>query len=100
MVSTAPANGTTGPAPAALTIDFQRDITPAGTDYASSVTIRLGATAVAGTTAEPTPGVLTWTPAAALAPGTYQVTIDNVASALASGSVPIRNPYLFAFTVT
>jgi hypothetical protein len=100
VVSTTPANGTTGPAPASLTIDFQRDITPAGTDYANSVTLRLGATAVAGTTAEPTPGVLTWTPAAALAPGTYQVTIDNVASALASGSVPIRNPYLFAFTVT
>jgi hypothetical protein len=100
VVSTTPADGSTGPAPAAVTAAFERDITPAGSDYAGSVTVQRSGTPVAGSTVESSPGVLTWTPAAALGPGTYQVTIDAVMSALPDGSVPIRKPYVFSFTVS
>jgi hypothetical protein len=100
VVSTEPADGTAGPAPSAVTIRFQRDVTPAGADYAGSVSVQGAGGAVAGTTTEPTPGVLTWTPATALAAGTYQATVDEVLSALGAGSVPIRAPYGFTFTVT
>jgi hypothetical protein len=100
VVATTPADGAAGPAPATVTIRFQRDITPVGADYAGSVTVRGAGGAVAGATAESAPGVLTWTPAAAPAPGTYQVTVDAVQSALGGGSVPIRKPYVFTFTVT
>jgi hypothetical protein len=100
VVSTTPAAGSSGPAPGTVTIRFQRDVTPAGADYAASVAVQGPGGAVAGTTVESEPGVLTWTPAAPLSPGTYEVTVDAVLSALGAGSVPIRTPYRFTFTVT
>jgi hypothetical protein len=50
--------------------------------------------------AESSPGVLTWTPAAPLAPGTYAVTVDGVQRDIGGDSVPMRQPYRFSFTVT
>jgi hypothetical protein len=100
VVSTTPADGASGAAPADIVVNFQRDINPVGADYSTSVTVTLGGSAVGGTTAETTPGTLTWTPAATLAPGTYQVSINDVQSAIGSESVPIQKPYTFAFTVT
>jgi hypothetical protein len=100
VVSTTPADGASGAAPADIAVNFQRDINPVGADYSTSVNVTLGGSAVGGTTAETTPGTLTWTPAATLTAGTYQVSINDVQSAIGSESVPIQKPYTFAFTVT
>jgi hypothetical protein len=54
--------------------------------------------AVAGAVAETSPGTLRWTPAAALPAGAYTVTVAQVSSTGAA-SVPIRQPYVFTFTV-
>jgi hypothetical protein len=101
VVSTTPAAGSTGAAPAAVTVAFQRDIEPtgAGRDYAGTVVVTGPAGAVAGTVAEPTPGALVWTPAAALPAAAYTVTAAGVSSTGGAG-VPIRQPYTFRFTVS
>jgi hypothetical protein len=100
VVSTTPDAGSAGPAPAAVTVRFQRDVDPAAQDFAGSVAVSAGGTAVAGTVRESTPGVLTWTPAAPLPAGTYAVEVGAVRSALGADSVPIQRPYRFGFTVT
>jgi hypothetical protein len=100
VVSTGPAAGAEGPAPAAVTVRFQRDIDPAGTDFAGTVTVTGAGGPVGGVVAEAEPGVLTWTPSAALAPGGYTVEVTGVRSVLGADSVPIQQPYRFSFTVT
>jgi hypothetical protein len=100
VASTAPANGSTGAAPAAVTVTFQTDVDPTGADFGHAVTVTRGGAAVSGSVAETSPGVLSWTPAASLAPGTYEVTVDNVQRAIGGDSVPMRRPYRFSFTVT
>ena len=97
VVSTTPASGSTGPAPASIGITFQRDIQPTGADYTGSVVVTGPAGAVAGTVAETDPGTLVWTPATALPAGTYTVTVSGVNST-GPGGVPIRQPYTFTFT--
>jgi hypothetical protein len=99
VVSTTPANGATTAAPSAVTINFQRDIAATTADYSGSVTVAHGGTAIQGTVAESTPGVLTWTPSTTLPSGSYQVTVNNVQSVIGSDSVPIQKPYSFAFTI-
>ncbi|HSL32936.1 MAG TPA: carbohydrate-binding module family 20 domain-containing protein, partial [Candidatus Limnocylindrales bacterium] len=81
------------------TVTFARNIQPQAADYSMSIVVRLGATTVAGSVAETSDGVLVWTPSAALAAGTYDVTVFNVKSDLAGDSVPMQAPYLFSFTV-
>jgi hypothetical protein len=81
-------------------VTFERNVQPQAADFSSSVVVKLGATTVAGTVAEMSEGVLTWTPSAALVPGTYDVTVFNVKSELAGDSVPMQTLYLFSFTVT
>ena len=71
-----------------------------GADFSNAVTVSRGGSAVAGSVAETSPGVLSWTPAAALAPGAYDVTVDNVQRDIGGDSVPMRQPYRFSFTVT
>jgi hypothetical protein len=100
VVSTSPTDGASGAAPASVSMTFERDVAPTGSDYSSSVAVTSGGAAVSGVTAEPTPGTLTWTPSTALPAGTYQVTVDNVQSVIGSESVPIQKPYTFSFTVT
>jgi hypothetical protein len=100
VASTRPANGSSGPAPAAVTVTFQTDVRPTGADFGNAVTVTRGGAVVAGSVAETSPGVLTWTPAAALAPGTYDVTVDNVQRDIGGDAVPMRQPYRFSFTVT
>ncbi|MEY9935510.1 hypothetical protein ABH926_010192 [Catenulispora sp. GP43] len=99
VVSTTPADGSSGAAPSALTVAFAQDITPTGSDYSGSVAVTDSGSAVAGTTAKNAAGVLTWTPSAALSAGTYQVTVQDVASANAGDNMPIQEPYTFSFTV-
>jgi hypothetical protein len=99
VASTSPADGSSGPAPAAVAVTFQTDVRPVGADFSGAVTVTRGGTAVAGSVAETSPGVLTWTPAGSLAPGTYDVTVDGVQRDIGGDSVPMRQPYRFAFTV-
>jgi hypothetical protein len=99
VVSTTPAAGSTGPAPAAITVTFQRDIQPAGADYSDSVVVTGPAGTPAGTVTETGPGTLTWVPATGLAAGAYTATVSGVSSTGPAG-VPIRRPYTFAFTVS
>jgi hypothetical protein len=100
VASTSPANGSSSPAPAAVTVTFQTDVRPTGADFSGAVTVTRGGTAVAGSVAESSPGVLTWTPAASLAPGAYDVTVDHVQRDIGGDSVPMRQPYRFSFTVS
>jgi hypothetical protein len=99
VVSTAPADGTSVATPAAVTVTFERDVAPTGADYSNAIVVTKNGTAVAGTTTEPTPGTLSWTPSTALPAGSYQVTVDHVQSVIGSDSVPIQKPYTFSFTV-
>jgi hypothetical protein len=85
---------------AGATVTFERNVQPQAADYSTSVVVKLGGSTVAGSVAETSDGVLTWTPAAPLAAGTYEVTVFNVRSDLAGDSVPMQAPYLFSFTVT
>jgi glycosyl hydrolase family 31/uncharacterized protein DUF5110/starch binding protein with CBM20 domain/alpha-galactosidase-like protein/Big-like domain-containing protein len=98
VVSTAPAAGSSGPAPSAITVTFQRDIQPTGADYAHAVVVNGPSGAVTGTVAETTAGKLVWTPAAALPAGAYTVTVAGASSTGPAG-VPIDKPYTFTFTV-
>jgi glycosidase len=81
------------------TVTFERNVQPQAADYSSSIVVRLGGSPVAGSIAETSDGVLTWTPAAALAAGSYEVTVFNVRSEIAGDSVAMQAPYLFGFTV-
>ena len=101
VASTAPADGGTVTAPAAVTVHFARDVTPlAGAGFDQSVAVTRDGTAVSGTVAETVPGELTWTPSAPLGAGTYRVTVDKVQSALGTDGVPMAAPQTFTFTVT
>jgi hypothetical protein len=100
VVSTVPAGGSSGPAPAAVTVTFQRDVQPTtGSDYSGAVTVTGPAGPVTGAVAETVPGTLTWSPATALPPGAYSVTVTGLNST-GPGGVPMAKPYTFAFTVT
>jgi hypothetical protein len=99
VVSTTPTDGASVTTPAAVTVSFERDIAPTGADYSSSVAVSQNGTAITGTTTEPSPGTLSWTPTTTLPAGTYQVTVDHVQSVIGSDSVPIQKPYTFSFTV-
>jgi glycosidase len=81
-------------------VTFERNIQPEASDYSTSVVVRLGATTVAGTVAETSDGVLTWTPSSPLAAGSYDVTVFHVKSDLAGDSVSMQAAYVFVFTVT
>ena len=82
-----------------VVVTFERNVQPQAADFSSSVVVRLGGSPVAGSVAETSDGVLTWTPAEALAAGTYEVTVYNVRSELAGDSVPMQAPYVFSFSV-
>jgi len=49
---------------------------------------------------DPAGRVLTWTPAAPLAPGAYDVSVDHVQRDIGGDSVPMRQPYRFSFTAS
>ena len=76
------------------------DAKPTGADFSSAVTVTRDGSPVAGSVAETSPGVLTWTPASPPGPGTYQVTVNGVQRDIGGDSVPMRQPYRFTFTVT
>jgi hypothetical protein len=99
VVSTTPAAGSSGSAPAAITVTFQRDVQPSGADYSGAVVVGGPAGTVPGSVTETEPGTLAWTPAVALGAGAYTVTVSGVSST-GPGGVPIREPYTFTFTVT
>ena len=78
---------------------FERNVQPQLADFSTSIVVTSGGSPVAGSVAETSDGVLTWTPAAALGAGSYDVTVFSVKSELAGDSVPMQDPYLFSFTV-
>jgi alpha-glucosidase len=80
-------------------VTFERNIQPELADYSTSVVVKLGATAIAGSTAETSDGVLTWTPGSALAAGTYDVTVFHVRSELVDDTMIMQAPYTFSFLV-
>ena len=81
----------------AITVTFQRGVTPAS-GLPGTVTVTAGGQTLAGTITQPSPGVLSWTPATPLPTGSYQVTVTGVRSDLGDGSVPIRVPYTTTVT--
>ncbi len=101
VTGTAPANGSSGAAPAAITATFNWDVKSDGTDFSSSIGVMLGSTPVAGTiTHDSGTQSLTFTPAAPFAAGTYTVTIDHIVSlTIQNDGIKIRVPYVFTFTV-
>ncbi len=101
VVSTTPADGASGAAPASVEVTFAQPIQPSAADFSGSVTVSGPGGSVAGTVA-PTSGTtssLTWTPSAALGPGTYTVTVFTLKSDLGGDSVLMQAPYVFTFTV-
>jgi len=80
-------------------VTFSRNIQPELADYSTSVVVKLGATVIAGSTAETPDGVLTWTPGASLAAGTYDVTVFHVRSELVDDATLMQVPYTFSFVV-
>jgi glycosidase len=101
VTSTVPANGTSGAAPAAITVSFNWDVKPDGTDFSNAIAVTSGATAVPGTIShDGATKALTFTPSAPLAAGTYTVTVDHVISlTVQNDGIKIRTPYVFSFTV-
>jgi hypothetical protein len=100
--TTSPSDGASGAAPASIVVGFARPIIPSGTDFSTSVTVSGPGGAVAGSVSpgSGTTTSLTWTPAAALGPGTYSVTVFNLKSDLSGDSVLMQAPYVFSFTVS
>ena len=49
MTGTSPANGSSGAAPANITVTFNWDVSPDGADFNNAIVVMQGATAVAGT---------------------------------------------------
>jgi hypothetical protein len=78
---------------------FAANIQPEAADYAGSVVVTLGGSPIAGATAETSDGVLSWTPAATLAAGSYSVTVFHVKSDLGGDSVSMQAPSTFTFNV-
>jgi glycosidase len=101
VVSTAPANGTSGAAPAAINVTFNWDVKSDGTDFSNAITVTLNNSPVAGTvTHDSNNKSLTFTSSSPLAPGTYTVTVDHVVSLTQQNDgIKIRTPYIFSFTV-
>ena len=100
--STTPPDGYVGAAPTEVVVNFARDIQPLeGGDFSGSVVVTLGANVISGTVSAPDALSLVWTPDAALAPGVYTVTVDDVRSDLLTDNSPvvIQTPYVFTFTV-
>jgi len=85
----------------AVRVTFNWDVKPEGTDFSNAIVVTKGGTTLNGTIAHnATSQSLTFTPGAALAPGTYTVTVDHVVSlTVQSDGVKIRTPYTFTFTV-
>ncbi len=101
VTSTNPANGSTGPALAQVTVHFARAIQPlANSDFSNSIMVQTGGTTVVGTVTAPDNTTLVWTPSTQLSQGSYQVTVFNLRSDLGGDSVLMQSPYTFAFTVT
>jgi len=84
-----------------VTVTFERNVQPSsGTEFTGAIVVTSGGSTVAGSVAETSPGVLTWTPATApLARGTYEATVANVRSDVDGDSVPMQAPYVFSFTI-
>lgn len=102
--TTAPANNSSGAAPAKVVVNFVREIQPLAdpNNFSRAISVTLGTAVISGTIT-PSAGVtttLTWTPSAPLAAGTYTVTVFNLRSSLAGESVSMQVAYVFKFTVT
>ncbi len=101
VTSTVPAGGATGAAPATITVSFNWDVKPDGTDFSNAIVVTLNGMSVSGTiTHDSTNHALTFTPSAPFTTGTYTVTVDHVVSlTVQNDGIKIRTPYTFSFTV-
>ncbi len=84
-----------------ITVTFNWDVQPAGTDFSNAIAVSKAGSAVAGTISHSSATQsLTFTPSSPLTAGTYTVTVDNVVSlTVQNDGVKIRTPYVFTFTV-
>lgn len=85
-----------------VTVSFNWDVKPAGTDFSNAITVTTGGgSTVSGTiTHTSSTQSLTFTPSAPLPAGTYRVTVDNVVSlTVQNDGIKIRTPYTFQFTI-
>ncbi len=103
VTSTTPANSAIGGAPSSIVIRFNWDVKSdgVGTNFPGAITVTSAGAAVAGTiTHDAASQSLTFTPSAALAAGSYSVTVDHVVSLTqAQDGIKIRTPYTFTLTV-
>lgn len=101
VTGTSPAGGSSGAAPAAITVTFNWDVKSDGTDFSTAIAVAKGGSAVTGTiTHDAGARSLTFTPSAPFTAGTYTVTVDHVVSlTVQNDGVKIRTPYMFSFTV-
>jgi hypothetical protein len=85
-----------------VTVNFARNIQPlADADFSNAIVVKTGGSPVTGSIS-PLSGVtstLTWKPAVALGPGTYEVTVFNLQSSVDGDHVPMQQPYVFGFSV-
>jgi len=101
VTGTSPAGGSSGAAPAAITVTFNWDVKSDGTDFTTAIAVAKGGSAVTGTiTHDAGARSLTFTPSAPFTAGTYTVTVDHVVSlTVQNDGVKIRTPYMLSFTV-
>jgi hypothetical protein len=86
---------------ASINVTFNWDVKSDGTDFSTAIVVMNGSTAVTGTiTHDAATQSLTFTPASALAAGTYTVTVDHVVPLTPNNDgIKIRTPHVFSFTV-
>ncbi len=84
-----------------VTITFNWDVKPEGTDFNNAIAVTKGGVAVSGTISHNSANhSLTFTPATPLAAGSYTVVVDHVVSLTdANDGIKIRTPYSFSFNV-
>jgi hypothetical protein len=101
VTATSPAAGSSGGAPASVSVSFNWDVKSDGADLGTAITVTRAGSAVAGAVSHGASNpYLTWTPAGPLAAGTYTVTVDHVVPLTPQNDgVKIRVPYVFTFTV-
>jgi glycosidase len=101
VTATNPTAGSSGAAPAGINVAFNWDVKSDGTDFSNAIAVTLNGSSVSGTIShDAATQSLTFTPGAALDPGTYTVTVDHVVSlTLQNDGIKIRVPYTFSFIV-
>lgn len=99
VVTSIPADNSSGLAPSTVSVTFSRNIQPADRDFNSSLVVKKEDKTVSGAVKLTNQNMLVWTPAHSLDAGTYIVRVTNVESYMRHNSVGMRDPYIFVFHV-